>query len=480
MNGQSQNPIRHVVFLMLENRSFDQMLGDFTKIYPGLEGVDQQNPRFNVDRDGTKIYQRATTERRVWCDPFHYVPNVAAQMADSMGGFIRDFTKNFPKSTPEERQYVMGYFPLDFLPATHALGRDFLICDRWHSSVPGPTWPNRFFSLSGTSRGRVAMPNDGIHGFNLAKWFQQGEKTIFDRLNEKGISWKSYFHDVPLSWVIDSLREPENAAHYYGIANFFEDAAGPESAFPSFVHIEPSYQGIDQNDDHPPHDIMKGQKLVADIYNALRANEELFNSTLFVITYDEHGGFYDHVVPPDAVAPDRHHEEFKFTQLGVRVPALLISPWVKRGYDSTLFDHTSLLKYLIELWDLGPLGQRTAAANSIGALIGNGDGPRTDTVAVIDLTPEQLSPTDSQDLNEAANHVSDLTVATTFLGNFFGKSLGFILPRDYTRRARIWEWIKRRAMWFFRKPDYLGQYNRLKDTAAQYSEQSRSAKRTGT
>ena len=476
MSSRIENPIRHVVFLMLENRSFDQMLGAFSQVYPGLEGIDQKNPRFNLDVDGTPVFQTATTERRMECDPFHYVPNVATQMAGNMGGFVRDFTKNFPKSTKVERQYVMGYFPLDFLPATHGLARDFLICDHWFSSVPGPTWPNRFFSLSGTSRGRVAMPNDGIHGLNLDKWFQQGEKTIFDRLNEKGISWKSYFHDVPLSWVIDSLREPENAAHYFGIANFFEDAAGSEADFPSFVHIEPQYQGLDQNDDHPPHDIMKGQKLVADIYNALRANEELFNSTLFVITYDEHGGFYDHVMPPATVAPDRHHEEFKFTQLGLRVPALLISPWVRRGFDSTVFDHTSLLKYLVELWDLGPLGNRTAAANSIGSLIGQVDMPRTDTVAEIQLTAEQLAPLDPQTAEKTANHVSDLTVSTTFLGDFFGQTLGFIVPRNYTRHARIWEWIKRRVMWLFRKPDYLGQYNRLKDTAATYSEQSRNKK----
>src|SRR5262249_48321692 len=157
--------------------------------------------------------------------------------------------------------------------------------------------------------------------------------------------------------------------------DFFENARN-EHDFPDFVFIEPKYFGADENDDHPPHNIMKGEKLIADIYNALRSNPDLWNSTLFVVYFDEHGGFYDHVVPPAAVAPDDHQCEYTFDQLGVRVPALLISPWVSRGVEHTQFDHTSLLKYLTDKWNLGPLGRRTAAASSIAAPIREAQ-PRT-------------------------------------------------------------------------------------------------------
>ncbi|MGH6969212.1 MAG: alkaline phosphatase family protein, partial [Stellaceae bacterium] len=137
------------------------------------------------------------------------------------------------------------------------------------------------------------------------------------------------------------------------------------------------------------------EKLIADVYNAIRANPALWQSTLLLVFYDEHGGFYDHVAPPAAIAPDDHREEYSFDRLGVRVPALIVSPWIDRGFEPTQFDHTSVLKYLIEKWHLGPLGQRAAAAstNSIGVAL-RLVVPRaeSDTVARIELTQEQLNP----------------------------------------------------------------------------------------
>jgi phospholipase C len=111
---------------------------------------------------------------------------------------------------------------------------------------------------------------------------------------------------------------------------------------------------------------MKGELLIARVYNALRANEDLWKTTLLVVLYDEHGGFYDHVVPPKTVAPDDFLDEFLFDSLGVRVPAILVSPWVDPGVVHTIYDHTSLLKYVTDKWNLGPLGNRTAQANSFG------------------------------------------------------------------------------------------------------------------
>jgi phospholipase C len=189
--------------------------------------------------------------------------------------------------------------------------------------------------------------------------------------------------------ILDHQRRAANLAHYSEIKHFFDDVRD-ESTFPDFVLIEPKYSGQDQNDDHPPHNVFKGEKLVADVYNAIRSYDDLWETTLLVVVFDEHGGFYDHVSPPAAIPPDDHKEEYTFDRLGVRVPALLISPWVERRVEHTPFDHTSLLKYLIDKWSLNPLGKRTDAANSIGvALTG---ALRTDTIGFVRVPYTDLLP----------------------------------------------------------------------------------------
>jgi phospholipase C len=246
-------------------------------------------------------------------------------------------------------------------------------------------------ALTGTAKGRVSMPNDGTKGADLAGYFQQDQDTIFDRLNEKSIYWKSYFHDVPQSWVLRHQRLPHNVARYFYMDQFYSDARGREEDFPEFCFIEPDFMGTVENDDHPPHDIMKAQKLIADVYNAIRANPDLWRSTLLIIYYDEHGGFYDHVVPPRTVPPDDDRVEYAFDQLGVRVPALLVSPWVDRGIEKNQFDHTSVLKYVIEKWRLRPLpSKRVERAKSIGVALRK--QMREDGLPRIDLTRDQLTP----------------------------------------------------------------------------------------
>ena len=384
------DPIKHVVLLMLENHSFDQMMGALQKVYPDLDGIPADLPsRINFSLTGEAILQAPVGEKQMHLDPLHEVEAVAEQMASNNSGFVINFERQYKKKAEEEVPFIMGYYPLDFLPALHTLGRNFTVCDRWYSSLPGPTWPNRFFALSGTSSGHVKMP-DGIRQPDLAGFFEQDQDTIFDRLNEKNKTWTIYFYDFPCSLILTHQCRPENLAHYREIKEFFEDVKN-EKDFPDFVFIEPKYFGVDQNDDHPPHNTMKTEKLIADVYNAIRSYDDLWNSTLLVIAYDEHGGFYDHVTPPPAPPPDEHHEEYTFDQFGIRVPAILVSPWVEARVEHTQFDHTSLLKYLTDKWGLGPLGQRTAAANSIAVALG--DKRRDDTVGFIrvpytDLVPE--------------------------------------------------------------------------------------------
>jgi phospholipase C len=430
MNGPEQDPIKHVIVLFLENRSFDQMLGCFKEKYPELEGVDPVAPHTNTDTSGRVFTQRPTTIRQMpsdkahqW-DPHHEVEHVHMQIEGDpdhpapMGGFVFNFSKQYPGSTNEARQYVMDYYPRGFLPGMHSLAEDFTICDHWFSSLPGPTWPNRFFALSGTAQGRTSMPGDGTHHLDIPGFFQQSQETIFDRLNEKGIHWKSYFHDVPQSWVMRRPRLPQSAARYFYIREFFIDARGLAEDFPQFCYIEPDFMGVLQNDDHPPHDIMKGEKLIVDVYNALRSNPALWHSSLLVVFFDEHGGFYDHVYPPKAVRPDHHAEEYGFEQLGVRVPALLVSPHVGRRVEQTQFDHTSLLKYLVEKWGLNPLGARTAAANSIAVALRDERRDDADTISYVVMTADQLTPPDPDAEDEAfgiSGHHKALRKFTTYL-----------------------------------------------------------------
>ncbi len=421
------SPIQHVVVLMLENHSFDQMLGVYQSVYKDLDGIDPAAPpRTNADLSGNPIPQAPTTARSVSPDPLHELAHVLRQIeADSFvpgshtrmhricrviraavtagwswlrpsrpevkamavreyrGAFVADYAESYKDKPSLNLHEIMGYYERGKLPALHALADHFTICDHWFSSVPGPTWANRFFVHTGTSLGIVRMPD---HGSDIMNYDLYDQTTIYDRLNEKGIPWRIYSHDVPQSLALSHQWRKENKRRYRKMDQFEQDVVGPEQDFPAYVFIEPQYLEPDPNDDHPPYDIFAAQELIARVYNAIRANESLWNRTLLVVTYDEHGGFYDHISPPEAVTPDKFGNEYNFTRLGVRVPALLVSPWVKAGVFQETLDHTSLLRYLSDQWDLGPLTSRVKEANSFSAAITE-KRPRTDTPPSIPFQP---------------------------------------------------------------------------------------------
>jgi phospholipase C len=257
------------------------------------------------------------------------------------------------------------------------------------------------------------MP-EGWQHLRLEEMFDQNQYTIFDRLNEAGKRWRIYYYDFPSSLLLNRQRLLENLKGYTPISRFFKDVQD-EKNFPAFVFIEPKYFGADQNDDHPPHNIFKAEKLIADVYNAIRSSPELWRSTLLAVVYDEHGGFYDHVEPPTAVPPDACAKEWSFDRLGVRVPALLISPWVGARPEKMQFDHTSLLKYLANKWGLGDLGQRTATANSIGVAL-NQDRPREDTLPFIRIPYTTLIPLRPDlEKEDSSNHQAALVKFAEYL-----------------------------------------------------------------
>jgi phospholipase C len=384
------DPIEHVIVLMFENNSFDRMLGCMKAVYPNLEGVDPNKTWVNPDfPDANHLFaQLKGANYSISVDPGHELDDVLRQTYDGNSGFVRDFAQHAPQAPAEDRYEVMGYFSLDALPVLHTLASNFLVCDHWFSSVPGPTWPNRFFVHSGTSLGHTDMPN----GFFQPAIHLYDQPTVYQRLSERGISWEIYYGDVPQSLILlEQLKYPD---HYHRLDDFVTAASGPAGNFPAYACIEPYYFGTKQCDQHPPTDVRLGEAFLAQVYNALRQNEKLWMSTLLVVLYDEHGGFYDHVQPPATVAPDEHTDQFAFDKLGVRVPAILISPWLDPGVLQTQFDHTSLLRYAMEKWGLGALGNRAAQANSFADALTRRATPRDDCPANLPLPSGVPNPLD--------------------------------------------------------------------------------------
>lgn len=396
--------VRHVVLLMLENRSFDHLLG-------GLPGVNGASAAW-TNNDGQQLYAQTPIEnpeqddaRTVAPDPKHERLNVLRQLQNHNTGFVADYAATYPNTTPIQRQKIMSYYPNGVLGPLHTLASTFAVCQRWHASVPGPTWTNRLFAMSGTSLGRVKMPGPPNYG----------QPSVFFRLFQSGRSCRVYYGDTPLALLLDDQRVGDEAAeydprsNYYPFAAFEHHAAGKEKNFPDFAFIEPRYVSLAPNDDHPPHDPFNGQRLITRVYNALRGNAALWRTVLLVILYDEHGGFADHVPPPPTIPPDDHHEEYTFDRLGVRVPAVLVSPWLARQVNDALCDHTSLLRSLTEKWGLGPMGARTVQSTDVMAQLQRAPAFRTDTPRTVgqDLPGEALSPELNTDHKQAVVQLAE-------------------------------------------------------------------------
>jgi phospholipase C len=386
---------------MLENRSFDQVLGCFKddEKYAELNGIDREAPDSNSDSRGNVYQQEPSDHDRAPFDPKHEHGDVMEQIANRHAGFVSNFEAAYPAATRDDLQSVMNYFAKGALPAIHWLAENFTICDHWFSSVPGPTWTNRLFLLSGTSMGRVEMGSadnlGGLVGYN--------QRSIFDLLEDAGVPWRVYFHDFPQSLLLERQRQRRAVGKYCPIGvetdgdAFEADLRREGKDFPRFCFIEPQYFEPDQNDDHPTASAAAAQALIARTYNAIRAEPEVWKSSLLFVLYDEHGGFYDHAPIPTATAPAvpagyphrDQHEHCDFSTLGVRVPALLVSPWVGAGLYAEQLDHTSVLKYVSEKWNLPILTSRVEQANSIEpALLGT---PREIPDARIEVTrPERV------------------------------------------------------------------------------------------
>jgi phospholipase C len=336
--------VDHVVVVMMENRSFDHYLGSLSLeegwAIDGLTG-EEQNP----DLAGSPVGVFPLAEP-CQSDPPHGWSSSHQQFAEGANdGFVREHESRVGES---QGDWVMGYYRRDRLPVHYALADAFAVPERWFCSVLGPTWPNRFFGHAGTSMGRTgnSLPSSGFT-----------DTTVYRALEEGGEDWRYYYTDVPF---IGLLKDHWDGGRVRPVTDFF--SAAERGDLPAFTWIDP---GFGFNDDHPPHHPGLGQIFLGSIYEAL-ARSPAWERCLLVITYDEHGGFFDHV-PPPTTEDDREAEGFD--RVGFRVPSLLVGPWVRQGVDATFYDHTSVLAYVCERFGLEPWNRRIAAANSIGSVL---------------------------------------------------------------------------------------------------------------
>jgi phospholipase C len=306
-----------------------------------------------------------------------------------MTGFIKNYA---------HKEVIMECFPPELVPAMSTLASEFALFDRWYSSVPGPTEVNRMFLYSATSDG--SANNDDVH---LALGYPQ--RTIFENIDESKYNrtWGVYFQEAPSVFFMSYVRTEENLKKFHSYEKFLEDAKA--GTLPSFTFLEPNYSdlpGKPATDQHPDHDVGLGDQLIKEIYEAVR-NGPLWNESLLLITYDEHGGFFDHVPPPinipspDGKVSHDSNPSFDFTRSGVRVPAIAISPWIKKGLlvhepgNNTHYEHSSLSATLLKLLtpDQTFLTKRDAWAAPFDWLVDTVDTLRTDCPTELPTAPTE-------------------------------------------------------------------------------------------
>lgn len=429
-NPDAWTNIDHIVVVMLENRSFDCMLGwlydeedpPHGQHFEGLSD-DIRNDLEVIDANGVSFVEQVYARRngqpprkgsygvRVkaeyptqWnlpaADPGEGFRDTNSQLFErwdvpndyppdpTMGGFVQNYQGSmvygssvFGDDPVNPRQIMAAYTPQQ-LPVLSGLAKAFAVCDHWHCSVPSQTWPNRAFAFAATSEGNVN---------NRPDWVIEGE-TIYDRLQDAidgtggsaprtDLSWSIYSgtqHGEPFSLtkiMLSDAKQQRFAGNFKPIGDFYDDAE--QGRLPSYSFLEPQFSGAGQNDQKPPSDVRPGEVFIARIYEALRTSPQ-WGKTLLVITYDEHGGCHDHVAPPQAKSPDGKVDAqfgFQFNRFGGRVPAVVVSPWIGEGTIArpsgyVPFDHTSIIASIRNCFDLGgPLTARDGAAPDLSALL---------------------------------------------------------------------------------------------------------------
>jgi phospholipase C len=321
----------------MENRSFDHVLGWLKSTRPDIDGLSgsESNRISASDRNSDEVF---VSDDAVFIDsdPGHSFQAIREQIFGSNDSFadpapMNGFVQQAKSMGETMSKTVMSGFKPSLLPVYTELANEFAVFDRWFASVPASTQPNRFYVHSATSHGAMSnVRKDLIHGFP--------QRTIFDSLDDNGLSFGIYYQNIPATLFFKSLRKVKHLLKFHSYELKFKLHA-KLGKLPNYVVVEQRYFDVElfpANDDHPSHDVARGQRFVKEVYEILRSSPQ-WKEMALLITYDEHGGFYDHVptpvrgVPnPDGIiGPDPYY--FQFDRLGIRVPTFLISPWIDKG-----------------------------------------------------------------------------------------------------------------------------------------------------
>lgn len=393
-----KSKIKHVFVLMLENRSFDHMLG-----FSGITGTDAatgqptsidglNGSESNSYNGVTYTVQRGAPDRAKH-DPPHSFRDVLEQLCGERAAYVSGqpyplinnsgFVSVYAKSHPELPDGAMLCFTPDQVPVITALAREFVVCDRWFCSMPGPTEPNRFFVHAATAGFFDEGPSKKEYAEAFSSpWsgiaFEHG--TIFDRLDQAGVKWRIYADDsFPNVALLKGVSRTFDIDEF---EDFREDVASP-SYDAAYTFIEPSYDPFseykDGNSQHPLGSVRAGEIIIKRTYEALRASP-IWNDSMLIITYDEHGGFYDHVAPPSCQRTGSTGRKYGFTfdQLGPRVPAIVISPRIPKNLiDHRTYEHSTIVATVLRLFDLNPFTRRSSMISDLKHLA-TLDQPRSD------------------------------------------------------------------------------------------------------
>jgi phospholipase C len=345
--------LKHIVVLMMENRSFDHMLGALKEQDGRIDGLTGNETNPDTNGNDAKVQPLAEFQGQLDPDPDHHFPAVDLQIygdggtrVANMQGFVKSYFHQ--RGDVNHSRKILYYFTPDKLPVLTTLATEFAVFNGWFSSIPGPTICNRAFAHYGTSFGQVSMD---------IFYIKEPYKSIYERMLKAGRTAKLYYYD-PASSTMEVVNLLQHEPQLFGTyRQFLEDCK--RGTLPEYCFVEPNYSDHDSdsgeelaNDQHPDHHVQAGELFIATVYNAIRQNPDLWKSTALLIVYDEHGGIYDHVPPPECT-PDGYvasandtgtGREFRFDRLGVRVPAILVSPWIPKGtvVSGRTFEHASI------------------------------------------------------------------------------------------------------------------------------------------
>jgi phospholipase C len=387
-------PFDHIVVVMMENHSFDNVLGYLPHTHPEADGLTidgngvatNQNPK--SDNTAVASFPLPNTEQTSFIKQSW---NATREQVDggAMDGFVR---------TAKDQNQPMGYYTPDVLPFAYSLASTFTLANRWYSSAPGPTYPNRRFLLAGTAYGLTETSAESL----LQPPPQNG--TVFDQLSNHHVSWADYSTELPMTLVIPTIFM-KYLDHHHNIDKFFHDCEAGSLPAVSFVDpalgvlrdtvaklpsliqdalrlfgIDPATLPPGQTEENPD-DLYFGERWAYEVTDAVMRSPA-WERTLLIYTYDEHGGYYDHVPPAAAVAPDEippkpAGTQGDYTTYGPRVPAVVMSPYSKPGgVTNVVHDHTSVLATIERKWNLPALTARDANAATVMDFLDLNSPPR--------------------------------------------------------------------------------------------------------